>query len=355
MGNGSYSLKDYNDAFNDYKKFINIIHKNSQLLFKGYFVEKQNYEKFTNIYDNLRLQEQNLQRNLPGHGGQQNISSEALEANKMKTEAIEGLKAGLLNNKEYILINQGLYQFICHETKNTLINFYIKDNDLFICSNDGKNVIMRLKIYSKNMINKSSLYLTPSEISAATSNNISATPLTNNVANDNNANTVNYNKVSQDIINFYLNEKKISDLLKSQNTQNYKGFLVEEFWINKWKTTYKYNDMEAKYLRYIINESQSQTWITPIAADLSQSQINNNLIDIKEYIIQDINQIKSPIKSYMLLDEKFLNSYIDIQNNNLQPTNFIISKNNIKIENYPFYFKSEKNLLNKKIYVIQLL
>ena len=347
MGN-SYSLKDYNDAFNDYKKFINIIHKNSHLLSKGYFVEKQNYEKFTNIYDNLRLQEQNLQRNLPGHGGQQNISSEALEANKMKTETIEGLKAGLLNNKEYILINQGLYQLICHETKNTLITFYIKNNDLFICSNDGKNVIMRLKIYSINMINKSSLYLTPSEISAAKSNNISATPLTNNVVNGNNANTANYNKVGQDIINFYLNEKKISDLLKSQNTQNYKGFLVEEFWINKWKTTYKYNDMEAKYLRNIINESQSQTWITPIATDLSRSQINNNLIiDIKQYIIQDINQIKTSIKSYMLLDEKFLNSYINIQNNNLQPTNFIISKNNIKIENYPFYFKSEKNLLNK--------
>ena len=169
MGNSSYSLKDYNDAFNEYKKFINIIHKNSQLLSKGYFVEKQNYEKFTNIYDDLRLQEQNLQRNLPGNGGQQNISSEALEANKMKTEKIEDLKAGLLNNKEYILINQGLYQFICHETKNTLINFYIKDNDLFICSNDGKNVIMRLKIYSINMINKSSLYLTPSEISAVKS------------------------------------------------------------------------------------------------------------------------------------------------------------------------------------------
>ena len=348
MGNGTYSLKDYNDAFNEYKKFINIIHKNAQLLSKGYFVEKQNYEKFTNVYDNLRLQEQNLQRNLPGQVGQQNISSEALEANKMKTETIEGLKAGLLNNKEYILINKGLYQLICHETKNTLIDFYIKDNDLFICSNDGKNVIMRLKIYSTNMINKSSLYLTPSEISAATSNNISATPLTNNVANDNNANTVNYNKVSQDIINFYLNEKKISELLKSQNTQNYKGFLVEEFWINKWKTTYKYNDMEAKYLRNIINESQSQTWITPIVTDLSKSQINNDLIiDIKQYIIQDINQIKTSIKSYMLLDEKFLNSYIDIQNNNLQPTNFIISKNNIKIENYPFYFKSEKNLLNK--------
>ena len=345
MGNGSYSLKDYNDAFNEYNKFINIIHKNAQLLSKGYFVEKQNYEKFTNVYDKLMLQEQNLQRNLPGQVGQQNISSETLEANKMKTEAIEGLKAGLLNNKEYILINQGLYQLICHETKNTLINFYIKDNDLFICSNDGKNVIMRLKIYSKNMINKSSLYLTPSEITAATSNNISTTPLTNNVVNGNNAN---YKKVGQDIINFYLNENKISDLLKSQNTQNYKGFLVEEFWINKWKTTYKYNDMEAKYLRNIINESQSQTWITPIATDLSRSQINNNLIiDIKQYIIQDINQIKTSIKSYMLLDEKFLNSYINIQNNNLQPTNFIISKNNIKIENYPFYFKSEKNLLNK--------
>ena len=43
----SYSLKDYNDAFNEYKKFIFIIHKISQLLSKGYFVEKQNYEKFT--------------------------------------------------------------------------------------------------------------------------------------------------------------------------------------------------------------------------------------------------------------------------------------------------------------------
>ena len=198
MGNDSYTLNDYKCAFNEYKQFINIIHKNAQLLSKGYFVEKQNYENFKSIYDNLLIQKQKSLVNSHSQDVEQNISLETLEAYRMNTETIEGLKAGLLNNKEYILINNGLYHLICHETKNTLINFYIKNGDLFICSEDGKKLIMRLRIYSSNIINKFSLYLIPSEISTSI-NSISSSRGVYNVYN------ANYNKEN--------NQKNLDDNL----------------------------------------------------------------------------------------------------------------------------------------------
>ena len=93
-------------------------------------------------------------------------------------------------------------------------------------------------------------------------------------------------------------------------------------------------------------ESQTPTMIPIISNELKQKMINNNGLDnISPYILQNINQIPQG-KSYMILDENFLKSNINIQNSNLKPTNFIISQNNIKIENSSLNFRTNNNYLN---------
>ena len=340
MGNDdNFSLTDYQKGFNELNNFVKNIPKN-KMINQGYFVDYQKYNKFKEKYDELLSKHQLLK--LP-YQNQQEIYLKSLESVKMNTEKVEDLENNLKNNKEYILINENMFQLICIKNKekgtNNSVNFYLNGRDLIICNKDGQKMILRLKFKISNIFNIDSLYMNPSQISS-TDNRTNA-PQTN-------ADTIDaqYNAMSQDIINFFLNENKISQFLTSQSSQKYNGILVEESWVQKWKNNNNYNAIEEKYLKGKFVESQTPTMIPIISNELKQKMINNNGLDnISPYILQNINQIPQG-KSYMILDENFLKSNINIKNSNLKPTNFIISQNNIKIENSSLNFRTNNNYLN---------
>ena len=340
MGNDdNFSLTDYQKGFNELNNFVKNIPKN-KMINHGYFVDYQKYNKFKEKYDELLSKHQLLKN---PYQNQQEIDLKSLESVKMNTEKVEDLENNLKNNKEYILINENMFQLICIKNKekgtNNSVNFYFNGRDLIICNKDGQKMILRLKFKISNIFNRDSLYMNPSQISS-TDNRTNA-PQTN-------ADTIDaqYNAMSQDIINFFLNENKISQFLTSQSSQKYNGILVEESWVQKWKNNNNYNAIEEKYLKGKFVESQTPTMIPIISNELKQKMINNNGLDnISPYILQNINQIPQG-KSYMILDENFLKSNINIQNSNLKPTNFIISQNNIKIENSSLNFRTNNNYLN---------
>ena len=342
MGNDeNYTLNDYQKGFNQLTNFIKNIPNNKDIINQGYFVDYQKYNDFKKIYDSLVSKQQ--QSAINNTQGQQEIDLKELESSKLYTENADNLYKNLLNNKPYILINESLCQLICIKNKekgdNNLIHFFHNNNDLILCNSDGKKQYFRLKFKGSNIFNRESLYVTPSQISS-TDNGTNATQAPPNTID------VNYNAMSQDIINFFLNENKISQFLTYPNNQKYSGFLVDESWVQKWKNNYNYNAIEAKYLKGKFVESQTQLTIPTIANELKQKMINNNGLDnISPYILQNINQIPQG-KSYMIFDEKFLKSYINIQNSNLKPTNFIISQNNINIENTLLNFRTNKNCIN---------
>ena len=114
MGNDTYSLTDYQKGFNDYNNFIIIINKPYKNYFKGYFVEKPKYENFKKQYEALLTIEQQKKLN---HQELQEQDLQILEQYKINTEKVESLKTNLLNGKEYILINEGLYRLICKKMK----------------------------------------------------------------------------------------------------------------------------------------------------------------------------------------------------------------------------------------------
>lgn len=342
MGNDeNYTLTDYQKGFNQLKNFVKKIPNNKNIINRGYFVDYQKYNDFKKIFDSLFNKQQ--QSAIYNNQGQQEIDLKELESSKLYTENVDNLYKNLLNNKQYILINEDLCQLICIKNKekgtNNSVNFYLNGRDLIICNKDVQKMILRLKFKNSNIFNRDSLYMNPSQISS-TDNRTNA-PQTN-------ADTIDaqYNAMSQDIINFFLNENKISQFLTSQSCQKYNGILVEESWVQKWKNYNNYNAIEAKYLKGKFVESQTPTMIPIISNELKQKMINNNGLDnISPYILQNINQIPQG-KSYMILDENFLKSNINIQNSNLKPTNFIISQNNIKIENSSLNFRTNNNYLN---------
>ena len=316
MGNdGNYSLTDYQKGFNHLKNFVNNIPNNKDIINQGYFVDYQKYNDFKKIFDSLFNKQQKSV--IYNNQGQQEIDLKELESLKLYTENLDNLYKNLLNNKPYILINEALCQLICIKNKekgdNNLIRFFHNNNDLILCNSDGKKQYFRLKFKNSNIFNRDSLCMNPSQISS-TDNRTNA-PQTN-------ANSIDaqYNAMSEDITNLFLNENNISQFLTSQSCQKYNGILVEESWVQKWKNYNNYNAIEAKYLKGKFVESQTPTMIPIISNELKQKMINNNGLDnISPYILQNINQIPQG-KSYMILDEKFLKSYINIQNSNLKST-----------------------------------
>ena len=336
MGNSEKTLTDYQNGFTEFNSFINNIQKYKRY-YEGYFVENQKYKEFYKQYEKLLSSEQKKL----GSQGQQDNNLQILEQYKMNTEKVDFLKNNLLNNKEYIFINEGLYKLICEkneeEEKNNLAKLYANDRDLIIYDKKEKPILV-LRKNPNNIFNKSSI---------SPSNNIVNSPqeTVNNNNSINNTSNDNYNKMSQDIIDFFKNDRKVSDFLNSQSVNNYKGFLVDEIWVKNWKNYCKYEIIEANYLKNNFNEIQIKTNITNY---LWQNKINNIYPDdVSPYILKDINQIKTLDKSFILLDENFVNTHMNSSNNKIKPNNFIISKSTIRVENPPLYFNTERNLLNK--------
>ena len=102
MGNENYSLTDYRNAFNEFNKFINNIHTKPNY-YEGYFVENKKFDDFKKQYEALLAKEQKMNV----------VQVQILDNYKMNTEKPELLQNNLFNNKEYIFINEGLYQLIC--------------------------------------------------------------------------------------------------------------------------------------------------------------------------------------------------------------------------------------------------
>ena len=245
MGNDeNYTLTDYKKGFNQLKNFVKNIPKNKDIINQGYFVDYQKYNDFKKIFDSLFNKQQ--QSAIYNNQGQQEIDLKELESSKLYTENMDNLYKNLLNNKPYILINETLCQLICIKNRekgdNNLIHFFHNKNDLILCNSDGKKQYFRLKFKNSNIFNRDSLYLTQSQISS-TDNGTNAPQVPPNTID------VQYNVMSQDIINFFLNENKISQFLTYPNSQKYSGFLVDESWVQKWKNNYNYNAIEAKYLK----------------------------------------------------------------------------------------------------------
>ena len=158
------------------------------------------------------------------------------------------------------------------------------------------------------------------------------------------------NKICNDIINYFKNERDIEYKLNNNLTpkQIYQGFLVDKNWVDKWKRYSYYDYIKNNFLNKNINDER------PIKKYIIDKQNNkflnyNEINDIENYIVKDVNQLKlleKQNRTFVLLNTNFLKQF-PIKSN-LTLTTFYISYQNIQIlsQNVPiFSFKTNNNTI----------
>ena len=164
---------------------------------------------------------------------------------------------------------------------------------------------------------------------------------------------MNINKIYNDIMNYFKNERDIEQKLNNKITQGqiYNGFLVDKKWVENWKRNSHYDYIKNNFLNKNINDDNS------IKNYLKDKQ-NNKLLNYKEtndvdnYILNDINQLKIPEnqnKAFVLLNLGFLSQF-PIKSK-IASIPFYLSNQNIQIrtQNIPIIsFQTNNNVIINK-------
>jgi len=324
---GSDTITDYYLELYNFKTYVNEIHNKQSEgeTHEGYFVDKKKYDFLENQV-NYYYQKQRPKSVANKSESESNDEDlEQIKKLKMDTKSLNELKQSLSKGEEFILINKNLYKYICKEKEESKINkvkYMIKSDDLIILNKVDDTEIARFKIDNNNIISNKTpiqgmlqpIIVALSHYNPTNSGNTdsSIAPVPVSGINDSK------NNISKDIINFSNNEKKISEYLISPANQTYKGFMVDKDWVDNWKRLSNYDYIYSNYINEKpLNEGMIQTIIT------SRKLNYNSLNDVTSFILKDINQINSTDKTYILLDDIFLNSFNNNPNIRIEPTTLI--------------------------------
>ncbi len=350
---GSETITDYYLELYNFKTYVKEIHNEQSegKTHEGYFVDKKKYDFLENQVKLYYQKQQNLSV-VNKYESESNDDLEQIKKLKMDTKSVGELKRSLSSGVEIILINKKLYKYICKEKEENKINkvkYMIKSDDLIILNKVDDKEIARFKIDNNNIISNKTpiqgqqqVIVDPSNHNPTNSGNTdsSIAPVPVSGINDSK------NNISKDIINFSNNEKKISEYLKSSTNQTYKGFMVDKDWVDNWKRLSNYDYIYSNYIKdKQINEDMIQTIIT---SQKLQKLNYNGLNDVTSFILKDINQINSTDKTYILLDDIFLNSFNNNPMNKIAQTNFTISNNTISTNNPQIKFQTGINSIHKR-------
>ena len=332
MGNEQYSLNDYLNAFHNFKDYINHLYSdpiNRDKFIEGYFVNLYNYNELIK-----KVNECLEQRKNPNQNGN-NIDTDEINFDKLKTEALKEVVEKVKSGYGFIIINEELFRLICDREKHPIHKIKYKitvENKLLVQEN---NLQIQIKNVKNNIISKETIL--------------------GNIGNNNNINScqiplTNYENKLYESIKIYIdNERDIVTKLNTNSDYLYQGFLVDNIWVEKWKTYSNYNNISKLFQTNNLNESQIKN---NIRQELLNKKLNIGDLDyIDRFILIDVNQLKYPKninKTYILLNAKFIGLFINYQENIINPTNFFLSyqKVDIKVNNIPFLsFQTNSNVI----------
>jgi len=142
-----------------------------------------------------------------------------------------------------------------------------------------------------------------------------------------------WERIYTDAENYFENENNISNVLKSGEFKAFfQGYLVDKDWVDKWKAISCYDKIKTNFLE---NHNKNNMSIKRLIIN-SQSR---NVLDydnlkegIENYIIANekkLNEFSSTNKLYVILNYKFLSSFIN--NLNIRQIEFILSNKTISI------------------------
>ena len=161
----------------------------------------------------------------------------------------------------------------------------------------------------------------------------------------------NIDKIYNDIINYFNNERDIFYKINVQNQNNYyQGFLVDKNWVDNWRR-YSYYD-HIKFYFFDKNINNGNLMKQYILENLINNNLNYNEINnVEIFILKNSNQLKLPEnqdKSFVLLNNIFLRQFpIKL---NITPISFYLSYKTIKLItlNQIFSFQANNNIIINK-------
>ena len=148
-------------------------------------------------------------------------------------------------------------------------------------------------------------------------------------------------KIYNDLKNYFVNEENVKNILNNKANQKYmyQGFLVDKIWVDNWKQYSNYDFIKTNYLfKDIKDENAIKNMLINY---LSNNNINyDKIIDVENYILKDINQLKlkeNLKKSFVLLGLNFLKAFL--LRINITPISFHLFYQNIEIihQNLPIF------------------
>ena len=274
MGNDdNHSLNDYLNAFHNFKNYINSLYsdpKNRDKFIEGYFVNLCNYNELIK-----KVNECLEQRKNPNQNGN-NIDTDEINFDKLKTEALKEVVEKVKSGYGFIIINEELFRLICDREKHPIHKIKYKitvENKLLVQEN---NLQIQFKNDKNNIISKETIL--------------------GNIGNNNNINScqiplTNYENKLYESIKIYIdNERDIVTKLNTNSDYLYQGFLVDNIWVEKWKTCSNYNNISKLFQTNNLNESQIKN---NIRQELLNKKLNiGDLNYIDRFILKDVNQLK---------------------------------------------------------------
>jgi len=346
------SLIDYINAFHEFDIEINKNHSipSQDVNYEGYLVNYERYQNFKILVNNLYNNQQNqfhspINVNPTGSTNYNDI----LEQNRLTTESLPLVESQIVNGNSFIIINKKLFKLICKktETQNNKIEYkIIAGNPGFIQFNLNNNQkIIQFKNNKKNIIDKSTVL------------GIKENEDMNNNNNKNNEQTKNNTMIKdnwliiyRDVINYFNFENSISINLNNNKSEpiQFRGFLVNNDWVDNWKKNSFYEEIKANIiLKNIKDDNFINNFIT--TKQLETKSYYDGILDIKNYIISD-NQIEEALKtdkSYTLLSENFVSQFMN--NSNQYLITFVLSyqKITIKLLGKSFPFPANNNVIKK--------
>ena len=347
---GEPSLNDYKKAFDEFEANLKNIYGNISSQNEdreGYLVNNEQYQKLKFDIINLYNQQHNPQ-NIPNNTGINNpFKDHSLK--KLKTENLNEAKVQINNGYSFIIINKELHKLICESNepeRYTHKIFYkiIPGSPENISLSRGKDCVQFKKINNENIIG-------PSSVLGSKINDLDN--LNNNIKNDpNKVHTQKTEKwiiIYRDVLSYYTHETFISKILNNKETTQFRGFLVSNEWVDKWKKYSFYDYIKEKFIsNNITNDNEIKNFIK---LKQSESQLNyDDIYNIENFIIKDENQISEiskTNKSYALLDKNFLNNFINTSK--INQISFDIYNHIIKAKPLgkpEFIFQTNNNIIN---------
>ena len=237
MGNDDIpSLNDYLKAFNNFHNYIKNLHSehnNIDKVNEGYFVNLYNYYELIDKVNECYGKSKNSNQNGSNIYG--------LNITKLKTEALKEVTEKIKGDYRFIIINEDLFKVICDQEKQPIhkITYKITSENKILVKEKWQQKIFRND--KNNIISKETII---GKLENNNFNNSSQIPQNH------------YENQLYESLKIYLdNERDILNKLNTNSENIYQGFLVDNLWIEKWKTYSNYNNVIKMLQSNNINEA----------------------------------------------------------------------------------------------------